>query len=69
MELTVIAPAVMGSSRSVTSATLGATLIESIFNILILIGVSTFWLGAFVGLFITLAIAFDRVIAQLGSKN
>ena len=39
----------------------GAALIEVIRNSLILLGISTFWQGAFVGSFIILAVLFDRI--------
>ena len=67
MELLVIAAAVigganlMGGSGTVFGAVIGAALIELIRNSLILLGISTFWQGAFVGTFIVLAVAFDRL--------
>ena len=39
----------------------GAVLIEVIRNSLILLGISTFWQGTFVGCFIVIAVAFDRL--------
>ena len=39
----------------------GAALIEIIRNSLTLLGISTFWQGAFVGTFIVVAVAFDSV--------
>ena len=42
----------------------GAALIEVIRNSLTLLGISTFWQGAFVGSFIVLAVAFDRIRAS-----
>lgn len=67
MELTVIAAAVIGGanlaggSGTAFGAVIGAVLIEVIRNSLILLGISTFWQGAFVGSFIVLAVAFDRL--------
>ena len=67
MELTVIAAAVIGGANlaggegTVFGAVVGALLIEVIRNSLILLGISTFWQGAFVGSFIIIAVAFDRV--------
>jgi ribose transport system permease protein len=42
-------------------AIVGAALIEVIRNSLILLGISTFWQGCFVGSFIVLAVAFDQL--------
>jgi len=67
MELTVIAAAVIGGanlaggSGTAFGAVVGAMLIEVIRNSLILLGISTFWQGTFVGCFIVLAVAFDRL--------
>lgn len=67
MELTVIAATVigganlLGGSGTIFGAIVGAALIEVIRNSLILLGISTFWQGAFVGLFIVLAVAVDRI--------
>jgi ribose transport system permease protein len=67
MELTVIAAAVIGGANllggagTIFGAVVGAALIEIIRNSLILLGISTFWQGAFVGSFIVLAVAVDRV--------
>ncbi len=67
MELTVIAAAVIGGANlaggegTVFGAVVGALLIEVIRNSLILLGISTFWQGAFVGSFIIIAVAFDRI--------
>ncbi|AXS39427.1 ABC transporter permease [Breoghania sp. L-A4] len=67
MELTVIAAAVIGGanlaggSGTAFGAVVGAALIEVIRNSLILLGISTFWQGSFVGSFIILAVAFDRL--------
>ena len=67
MELTVIAAAVIGGANlaggmgTAMGAVVGAALIEVIRNSLILLGISTFWQGTFVGCFIVLAVAFDRL--------
>jgi ribose transport system permease protein len=67
MELTVIAAAVIGGanlaggSGTAFGAVIGAALIEVIRNSLILLGISTFWQGTFVGTFIVLAVAFDKL--------
>ena len=67
MELTVIAAAVIGGANlsggegSVAGAIIGALLIEVIRNSLILLGISTFWQGAFIGTFIVLVVAVDRI--------
>jgi len=69
MELSVIAATVIGGANllggagTVFGSVVGAALIELIRNSLILLGISTFWQGAFVGSFIVLAVAFDRVRA------
>lgn len=69
MELTVIAATVIGGANllggagTVFGSVVGAALIEIIRNSLILLGISTFWQGAFVGLFIVLAVAVDRIRA------
>lgn len=66
MELTVIAAAVIGGANlaggegTVPGAIVGALLIEVIRNSLILLGISTFWQGMFIGVFIIIAVAFDR---------
>ncbi|OJF99850.1 sugar ABC transporter permease [Rhizobium sp. 58] len=66
MELSVIAAAVIGGANlaggigTAFGAVVGALLIEVIRNSLILLGISTFWQGAFVGAFIVIAVAFDR---------
>ena len=66
MELTVIAAAVIGGANlaggggTAFGAVIGALLIEVIRNSLILLGISTFWQGTFVGAFIVIAVAFDR---------
>jgi ribose transport system permease protein len=65
MELSVIAAAVIGGANlaggvgTAFGAVVGAALIEVIRNSLILLGISTFWQGSFVGSFIVLAVAFD----------
>jgi ribose transport system permease protein len=67
MELSVIAAAVIGGANlaggvgTAFGAVVGAALIEVIRNSLILLGISTFWQGAFVGSFIILAVMLDRV--------
>jgi len=67
LELTVIAAAVIGGanlnggSGTALGAVVGAALIEIIRNSLTLLGISTFWQGTFVGAFIILAVAFDRL--------
>ncbi len=67
MELTVIAAAVIGGANlaggegTAVGAVVGALLIEVIRNSLILLGISTFWQGAFIGSFIILAVGFDRI--------
>ncbi len=67
MELTVIAAAVIGGANlaggegTVFGAVVGALLIEVIRNSLILLGISTFWQGAFIGSFIVIAVGFDRI--------
>ncbi len=67
MELTVIAAAVIGGANlaggvgSAFGAVVGALLIEVIRNSLILLGISTFWQGTFVGCFIVVAVALDRI--------
>lgn len=67
MELTVIAAAVIGGANlaggegTALGAVVGALLIEVIRNSLILLGISTFWQGMFIGTFIVIAVAFDRL--------
>ncbi|WP_425100424.1 ABC transporter permease [Tropicibacter sp. S64] len=67
MELTVIAAAVIGGANlnggegSPLGAVVGALLIEVIRNSLILLGISTFWQGMFIGTFIVVAVSFDRI--------
>ena len=66
MELTVIAAAVIGGANlaggegTALGAVVGALLIEVIRNSLILLGISTFWQGMFIGASIIVAVAFDR---------
>jgi ribose transport system permease protein len=67
MELTVIAAAVIGGASlaggagTAFGAVVGAALIEVIRNSLILLGISTFWQGTFVGSFILIAVAIQRL--------
>jgi len=73
MELSVIAAAVIGGANlsggagTAFGAVVGAALIEVIRNSLILLGISTFWQGTFVGTFIVVAVLFDRL--RVGSGN
>jgi ribose transport system permease protein len=73
MELTVIAAAVIGGANlmggvgTAFGAVVGAALIEVIRNSLILLGISTFWQGTFVGSFIIVAVLFDRL--RTGGSN
>ena len=75
MELSVIAAAVigganlMGGAGTVFGSVVGAALIEIIRNSLTLLGISTFWQGAFVGSFIVMAVAFDRIRANRESDT
>ncbi|CAB1056548.1 ABC transporter, permease protein (cluster 2, ribose/xylose/arabinose/galactose) [Olavius sp. associated proteobacterium Delta 1] len=70
MELNVIAATVIGGANlmggigTALGAVVGAALIEIIRNSLILLGISTFWQGTFVGTFIIVAVLFDRVRAM-----
>ena len=63
----VIAAAVIGGANlpggagTAFGAVVGAALIEIIRNSLTLLGISTFWQGTFVGTFIIIAVAFDRL--------
>jgi ribose transport system permease protein len=74
MELTVIAAAVIGGANlsggegSVLGAVIGALLIEVIRNSLILLGISTFWQGAFIGAFIVSIVTLDR-LKRLGAED
>jgi ribose transport system permease protein len=67
MELNVIAAAVIGGANlsggigTAFGAIVGAALLELIRNSLILLGISTFWHGTFVGCFIIVAVLFDRL--------
>jgi ribose transport system permease protein len=67
MELQVIAAAVIGGANlaggigTALGALVGAALIEVIRNSLGLLGINAFWQGAFIGGFIIIAVAFDRV--------
>jgi ribose transport system permease protein len=67
MELAVIAAAVIGGANlaggegTAVGAVVGALLIEVIRNSLILLGISTFWQGMFIGTSIIIAVAFDRI--------
>lgn len=67
MELTVIAAAVIGGANlnggegTAIGAVVGALLIEVIRNSLILLGISTFWQGMFIGTFIVVAVSFERI--------
>jgi ribose transport system permease protein len=69
MELNVIAASVIGGANlaggvgTALGAIVGAALIEVIRNSLILLGISTFWQGTFVGSFIIIAVLFDRLRA------
>jgi ribose transport system permease protein len=66
-ELSVIAAAVIGGANlsggvgTAFGAIVGAALLELIRNSLILLGISTFWHGTFVGCFILVAVLFDRL--------
>ena len=67
MELQVIAAAVIGGANlaggigTAFGALIGSALIEVIRNSLGLLGISAFWQGTFVGSFIIVAVAFDRI--------
>jgi ribose transport system permease protein len=73
MELAAIAAAVIGGANlmggvgTAYGAVVGAALIEVIRNSLILLGISTFWQGTFVGTFIIVAALFDRLRSARGS--
>ncbi len=73
MELSVIAAAVIGGANlsggvgTAFGAVVGAALIEVIRNSLILLGISTFWQGTFVGGFIVVAVLFDRLRTRGGN--
>jgi len=74
MELTVIAAAVIGGANlsggagTALGAVVGAALIEVIRSSLILLGISTFWQGTFVGGFIVVAVLFDRLRARSSNE-
>jgi ribose transport system permease protein len=74
MELNVIAAAVIGGANlaggigTALGAIVGAALIEVIRNSLILLGISTFWQGTFVGSFIIIAVLFDRLRASRSNE-
>ncbi len=74
MELNVIAAAVIGGANlaggagTAFGAVVGAALIEVIRNSLILLGISTFWQGTFVGSFIIIAVLFDRLRRDRSSE-
>jgi ribose transport system permease protein len=74
MELSVIAAAVIGGANltggagTAFGAVVGAALIEVIRNSLILLGISTFWQGTFVGTFIIIAVLFDRLRTRGSSE-
>jgi ribose transport system permease protein len=67
MELIVIAAVVIGGANlaggagTAFGAVVGAVLIEMIRNSLTLLGINPFWQGVFVGTFIIVAAAFERV--------
>ena len=73
MELAAIAAAVIGGANlmggvgTAYGAVVGAALIEVIRNSLILLGISTFWQGTFVGSFIIVAALFDRLRSARGN--
>jgi ribose transport system permease protein len=73
VELSVIAAAVSGGANlsggvgTAFGAVVGAALIEVIRNSLILLGISTFWQGTFVGGFIVVAVLFDRLRTRGGN--
>ena len=57
----------MGGVGTAFGAVVGAALIEIIRNSLILLGISTFWQGTFVGCCIIVAALFDRL--RTGRSN
>lgn len=67
LELQVIAAAVIGGANlaggvgTAFGALVGAALIEIIRNSLGLLGINAFWQGTFIGSFIIIAVAFDRL--------
>ena len=70
MELQVIAAAVIGGANlaggvgTAFGALVGSALIEVIRNSLGLLGINAFWQGTFIGGFILVAVAFDRIRRQ-----
>ena len=70
MELQVIAAAVIGGANlaggvgTAVGALVGAALIEIIRNSLGLLGINAFWQGPFIGGFLLVAVAFDRIRRQ-----
>lgn len=75
MELVVIAAVVIGGANlaggggTAFGAVVGAVLIEMIRNSLTLLGINPFWQGVFVGTFIIVAVAFDRIRATRSSSS
>jgi ribose transport system permease protein len=75
MELVVIAAVVIGGANlaggggTAFGALVGAVLIEMIRNSLTLLGINPFWQGVFVGTFIILAVAFDRIRARRNPES
>jgi ribose transport system permease protein len=73
-ELSVIAAAVIGGANlsggvgTALGAIVGAVLLELIRNSLILLGISSFWHGTFVGCFILIAVLFDRLRIRTASE-
>jgi len=69
IELVVIAAVVIGGtnlaggSGTAFGAVVGAVLIEMIRNSLTLLGINPFWQGTFIGVFIIVAVLFDRIRA------
>ena len=55
--------AIFGGSGSVLGAALGALLLNTIANSLVVINVSSYWDQAFQGALLIIAIAFDRLIS------
>ena len=75
MELVVIAAVVIGGANlaggggTAFGAVVGAVLIEMIRNSLTLLGINPFWQGVFVGTFIIVAVAFDRIRASRSANG
>lgn len=73
LELRVIAATVIGGANlaggggTAVGAVIGASLLEIIRNSLILLGINVSWQGAFIGTFIIVAVAFDRIRRLRGS--